>query len=287
MIETLTQTKQIRSRIKDILAKSSGRRVAVVAFIGGDVHKFVPEPEGLEVYCWPNVVATNPDGIEWLINNHATVYFANNLHMKAYWSEKAGFLIGSCNLSSNALDDEQTGLIEIGVYSDKSTELNIRKLLRQLHLAGAKLVTQPLLDDFAMRCHPSSYRADGKRKHFGSHAPSNTFDEHLSAIIRPRLRVVLWGEVGPSSAAELDAAQDAVEEETGSRSALTHPIFDSIEVSSKVSAKEWILAMRRRRDNSIGKIAWLFPHRVIDYLVTSMTSPCNFALCLFGRSPSV
>ena len=49
-VEIITRTSDLRERIAAILSPQSGRRVAIVAFIGGDALRFAPEPSGLEVY---------------------------------------------------------------------------------------------------------------------------------------------------------------------------------------------------------------------------------------------
>jgi hypothetical protein len=145
----------IRKHIEEILAPSNGRRIAIAAFVGGDVMDFIPSPEELTVYCWPNVVATNPDGIRYLMNHGATVYFVDHLHMKVYWSERNGYLLGSPNLSKNALDTTVTGLHEIAVYNPDSSAFEINDLLHYLHdRADAKLVDSTLLKEFEKAYRP-------------------------------------------------------------------------------------------------------------------------------------
>jgi len=99
----LYEANAIREKVKSVLSNRNGKRFALVAFVGRDALDFVEQPSGLSVFCWPNVIATNPDGIKALLDGGARVYFVDRLHMKLFWSEKGGAVIGSCNLTSNAL----------------------------------------------------------------------------------------------------------------------------------------------------------------------------------------
>lgn len=72
----LYDAENIRQRIQSVLAVKNGRRYAIVAFVGQDALDFVKNPTGMTVYCWPNVAATNPSGIENLISRGATVCFS-------------------------------------------------------------------------------------------------------------------------------------------------------------------------------------------------------------------
>jgi len=189
-VEVITRTKDLRDRIAAILSPRSGRRVAVVAFVGADALRFAPEPEGLEVYCWPNKVATNPDGIRALLNGRAKVYFVDRLHMKAYWSAKGGCLIGSPNLSANALDETVSGLHEIGWYSEDPTTLDIDALVKRLHNAGARLVDEKALAKFEREYKPSTpYKGKPKSKGEG-------FNAYLNAPIPKIFYYVSWAQSG-------------------------------------------------------------------------------------------
>jgi hypothetical protein len=45
---------ELRKTIKDVLSnpQPGDRRVALVAFVGGQAEAFLPDPEGLEIVCW-------------------------------------------------------------------------------------------------------------------------------------------------------------------------------------------------------------------------------------------
>src|SRR5687768_14234143 len=101
--EVLYTSESIRRAIRHIFGQGSGRRVAVVAFVGNRAEAYLPYPKGLELYCWPAVPGTNPDAIRKLANKlEVDVRFADKVHMKLYWSANRGAIIASSNLSSNA-----------------------------------------------------------------------------------------------------------------------------------------------------------------------------------------
>lgn len=101
--KVLYTSESIRRAIRDVLAKGSGRRVAIAAFVGNGAEAYLPNPRGLELYCWPAVPGTNPEAIKKLSSKLGVlVHFAPKLHMKLYWSSKGEAVITSANLSSNA-----------------------------------------------------------------------------------------------------------------------------------------------------------------------------------------
>lgn len=102
----------IRDTIHELMAKP-GERVIAVAFIGANPLAWIPDPSEIEIYCWPKVGATVPDGIDALDKQGARVHFVDKLHTKIYWHRDHGAVVGSANLSHNALSDG--GLTEAGV----------------------------------------------------------------------------------------------------------------------------------------------------------------------------
>src|SRR5256885_600119 len=112
-MKTLTSAAQVRRAISEVLHPSRSRRTAAVAFVGADAMKFIPSPKGLILYCWPKAGGTNPHAIEELLAAGAQIRFVDRLHMKFYWSPDGGAVIGSANLTDNALGEN--GLLELGV----------------------------------------------------------------------------------------------------------------------------------------------------------------------------
>lgn len=127
---------QIRSAIRSVLSDSSCRRIIAVAFVGTDALSYLPDnPAGIELYCWPKAGGTNPDAIDQLLEAGVNVKFVRKLHMKLYWGEKRGAVIGSANLTNNALSD--TGLQELAV-----------KLPPKTFDAKSFVKTLPIVQDF-------------------------------------------------------------------------------------------------------------------------------------------
>ena len=110
----LTEARQIRSAVRDVLDSAAGDRVVAVAFVGGDALSFCAAPRGVSVYCWPQPGGTNPAAIDQLLRAGAQVHFVHGLHAKVYWSRRRGTLIGSANLTANALGE--AGLREVMVW---------------------------------------------------------------------------------------------------------------------------------------------------------------------------
>lgn len=83
------------------------RRIVISGFVGAGASVYIPKPQGVTIVCWPKAGGTNPDTVRSLLRRDADVRFADNLHMKVYWAEGRGALVGSANLSTNALGSGQ------------------------------------------------------------------------------------------------------------------------------------------------------------------------------------
>jgi hypothetical protein len=121
---------QLRLRIRKLFEnpKASGRRVVIVAYIGVDYAKFLPNPKGIQIVCSPTPGATSADAVQHLMDAGAKIRFSDRLHMKVYWAEKIGCLITSANLSDNALG--MKALKEMGILVDAGT-IDIDRLLKE------------------------------------------------------------------------------------------------------------------------------------------------------------
>lgn len=147
--EILYTSESIRKAIRDVLGKGVGRRVAVVAFIGQGAEAYLPNPRGLELYCWPAVPGTNPVALRKLSAQlGVAVHFVPRLHMKLYWSSRKGAVVTSANLSSNAYGHGDlkefgvrlsAGMVNIDrvIASLNATDMS-EASLRALELAHAK-----------------------------------------------------------------------------------------------------------------------------------------------------
>jgi hypothetical protein len=101
----LTDSKSIREAIRKLLADPNDERIVAVAYVGADALRFLPTASGITLYCWPQAGGTNPIGVEKLLDAGVQVHFVKRLHAKVYWSRANGALIGSANLTANALGD--------------------------------------------------------------------------------------------------------------------------------------------------------------------------------------
>lgn len=131
---------EIRKEVQRILARTSERRVAVVAFIGRRAPAHLPKPKGLEVYCWPRAGGTSASAVTTLLKSGASVYFADRMHAKVYWAERSGAVITSANLSDNAFGSGD--LHEAGVAL-ASSQLDIERLISSI---GASPATPEALE---------------------------------------------------------------------------------------------------------------------------------------------
>jgi hypothetical protein len=112
----LTTSKSLRKEILRLMAPGKTRRVAISAFVGDGAGAFLPQPDGVEIVCWPKAGGTNPWELQKLKGLGARIRFADSLHMKVYWAFGRGTVVTSANLSTNALG--AGGLKEIGVLLD-------------------------------------------------------------------------------------------------------------------------------------------------------------------------
>jgi hypothetical protein len=115
-IDVLYNSNQIFKKIREVIGEpdSGGRRVVLVAYLGGDAETYLSHPDGLEIICNPQPGATNPEVIRKLRKRGAEIRFSDDLHMKVYWSETKGCIITSANASANALG--KGDLKEAGIY---------------------------------------------------------------------------------------------------------------------------------------------------------------------------
>jgi hypothetical protein len=116
------------SEIRPAIAKlfrASGRRVALVAYVGDGADSYLPSPRGVQVVCCPDGAGTNPFALRQLMRLGVQVEFARKLHMKVYWS-RLGAVVTSANLSYNGLGG---GTSECGVLLGPR-KVDIDRLLR-------------------------------------------------------------------------------------------------------------------------------------------------------------
>lgn len=139
-MRVLHTSAEIHREIFRIFRRTRQRRVALVAYVGKGAVSQLPSPKGLELYCWPQAPGTHPDAVKKLQDLEAKVYFAKRLHMKVYWSELDGAVIGSANLSDNAFG---VGDLREAAVAVPSSRVDIDRLVG---LARGTLVDDDALD---------------------------------------------------------------------------------------------------------------------------------------------
>jgi hypothetical protein len=115
-MKILYDSGELQTAIKDVLAEPQphDRRVALVAFVGGEAETFIPDPTGLEIVCWLKPGSSDALTIDRLRKRGAKIYESKGLHMKVYWSSSRGCVICSADASGNALGGG--GQKEAGVW---------------------------------------------------------------------------------------------------------------------------------------------------------------------------
>jgi hypothetical protein len=152
----------------------------------------VADAKGLVIYCADNPVGTHPDGIQDLLHAGARVWFVNRLHAKVYWSSASGALIGSPNLSTNALGE--SGLFET-LYDVEGIDIN--GLLRAMKLHARPVeVTPRVLEQFRRAC----ARAEGRVPRIAVRRAEDvpTFEEWVKDNYRKPFSIVYWDYTGAS-----------------------------------------------------------------------------------------
>src|SRR5437016_5112972 len=129
ILRVLYTSDAVRKTVIEMFRTATGRRVAISAFVGNGAEAYLPRPEGIELICWPKEGGTNPTMVRRLLKRGVKVEFADNLHMKLYWTADKGAVITSANLSTNALGSGN--LRECGVLL-RSSDLDIGKVLRSI-----------------------------------------------------------------------------------------------------------------------------------------------------------
>jgi hypothetical protein len=133
----------VRKTIIDLFEKSKGRRVAITAFVGKGAEAYLPKPDGIELICWPKAGGTNPNALRVLMKKGIQVKFADNLHMKVYWTADQGAVITSANLSVNALGSGNLQELGILVPSDA---LDIDRIIQKIKPRSINVMELASLD---------------------------------------------------------------------------------------------------------------------------------------------
>lgn len=179
----ILSARELRETIVELTSPKAGRRVIATAFVGPDALEYIPHPNGTEIYCWDHPSGTDPEGVADLMQD-ATVWFVSGLHMKVYWSERRGVLIGSPNLSRNALGDA-SALLEAAIYYDDSAAVDIRKI--EALIKPKRRPAKDYIEDLRLRANkdPIARRGGGRR-------PARTVRDYFSMKHPAAFRIAFW-----------------------------------------------------------------------------------------------
>ncbi|MGM9484864.1 phospholipase D family protein [Roseateles sp. NT4] len=201
-MEYLNGSSAIKKRLHALFSGDE-EQWAIVAFVGyGALDQLPPRPKNLRVICWPKAGATHPDGVRRLIGAGVDVYFCDRLHSKIFWAEGRGHIVGSANLSRNALGC--TGQHEFGVYLDDPA-FDARKVLSRRSYTR---VTEELLAKLDLEHVRERTQDLDLDQELGS---SPTFSAFRASTMPRRWKLITWDEPRQNS----DAVRDVVKKETG------------------------------------------------------------------------
>lgn len=243
-VKFLPDGQSIRREVKRIFKTERGRRVALVAFVGKNADAYLPRPKGLELICWPQASGTNPGSINNLIiKKKVHVQFADQLHMKVYWTAKQGAVVASANLSTNAYG--HGGLHEAGVLLP-SNAISIDEVIESVN---PRDVTPESLDKLRLeskRVQRIKTLTNGKK----------TFLDWLKKPERSPWMLHCFGEYGGGACGRL---REAAKEETGSTR-----VDDWIYCRrGDVKVEDYVLSIDLASRRKPVTDDWLFVHRVV------------------------
>lgn len=244
-MQLLYKTADVRASIREVLADPMDKRCIVVAFVGADAKRYLPSPKGIKLYCWPKAGGTNPDSIDELRSKGVDVIFVPRLHAKIYWSMRGGAVIGSANLTNNALG--AGGLSEVAIRLPPGS-IDISCILRCLKpIADFEAALRQLRRDhlrFYMR-NPNLIRRSSKHKR-------RTFGQWLAAGKNRELwRLGWYDEDG-------DAPGDTIDDETSD-----HQRYLAVRKKGFLSDDRFVLEVLVVQDStgdiSISGLDWWIP----------------------------
>lgn len=249
-VVVLPDSQSVRQQVKTVFS-SEERKVAIVAFVGQDAETYLGKyPRMIEIFCWPKAGGTNPRAIQDLRTKFGCkIYFADKLHMKIFWSEDRGCVIGSANLTNNALGEN--GLKEAGVYLADSSLVDVKGIIKSI---GARPVTdaalRKLLDE------DKSYYAKNRQAHIRT--KNRLFLDWYTSTPREPWKLGWW-------VAHEKFSEDSIEiarKEYG----LEAPRDHLYAKKGSFDENDWILAFKLHEDGRpiySSSIHWLYVERLV------------------------
>jgi hypothetical protein len=221
------------------------RRVIVVAYVGVDAPDLIPDFNDVELYCWPQVGATDPNALATLQSPEygAKVFLSDGLHVKLYWVEGTGYVVTSANLSRSALGARS--LHEAGVFVDSTEKIDIDALLGSLN---ARAITQSELRTLQREHDLFWFRNETRAT--GAPKGAQSFEQWYDGTRTRSWKLGWWdtpGDEAPSVAgyARAQYGVDAIED-----------YMDGAE--GDYSPGDWVLTFRINADGTTANPSWLF-----------------------------
>jgi hypothetical protein len=243
-MKVLYDSNEIHKAIKQIFKSPTERRVAVVAYVGINADKYLPNPKGIQIFCCPEPGATSPEGIRKLLKRKAIVKFSDGLHSKVYWST-SGCVITSANISDRALGCHPQQ--EAGVLIN-SNDLNIDRLIAE---ANPYDITNSMMDDLTRQERKIKKLLKIKKTNKNT---KRQFMEWYESPYRESWKIGWWSD------SELEVSQSAKKVCVANYN--TNEPKEILNLSkNQASADDWLLTFETT-DGKIKKIEWMY----IDFI---------------------
>jgi len=240
-MDYLRNSKEIRRRL-DVLFSGDGQKWAIVGFVGIDALDHLPAPiSELSVICWPKAGGTNPDGVRQLIDSGVTVYFCDRLHQKLYWKKDVGLIVGSANLSKNALGD--SGLHEFAVFCD-DRDFDIATVLASLKYRPVTEGELAILD-----VADTAYALHLPRKSVRTASRGQTFLEAVATKFPKRWKLADWSEKRNMS----DRTSIAIRAEVNVKFGANKWVFDIDVKAESCEVGDFVLCVRTNDDGFVDR----------------------------------
>lgn len=248
-----TRSEAIRRAVRELLSVPGDERVIAVAYVGRDAASYLLAPGGISLYCWPQAGGTNPYAVEDLVSRGVQVHFAPRLHAKVYWSRANGALIGSANLTRNALGED--GLQEVVVWVP-ARQFDIKKFVHSLEI-------EPDFDAALRRLHSAHLKFMQRAPFRAESLPSATAPTFAEWMDSGNGAAWRFGWYDDPATAPKDALRQ-LEEATGTTK---HATFLAVERASTLRDDCFTLSCRvrkERRTYSISRPYWWLPETCVS-----------------------
>jgi hypothetical protein len=272
VLHVLHTSNEVKTTIRSIFRDPRRRRVAIVAYVGKGAKAYLPNPRGLELYCWPQPGGTSAAAVRGLQRAGVDVSFADRVHMKVFWAEGKGAVVGSANLSDNALGTG--GLHEAGVFLPAS-KVRIDSLIESIKPVDVTAATLLKLSAAEARKVPRNGQA--RRGKVGA----RTFAEWYADDRRKSWK---WGYFDRYVDNTFSHRARAAVHEIDRSLSPTQVVYCR---RSQYSHGDWILNVRLTTGGLLALPEWVFVHRVVLVEKRDRVYNREFPFQPFRRTPCV